>query len=278
VITPKNKMKPTLKCLALAILILSSSTLCVSQQEKKEQPIQEVFQSELVYPQEKGELQLTFSSTMSRSTSARLFQTPLTIEYGLTDKWQVEFEWNANSYRHEFENDERTRGIGDVRFGTKYSFMNIKNSDFHAAVGLEVGLPTANLKKELTEGFIEYEPFVIVARDFKRLRGTQVFAQAGVGFLQRVKRHEDADENEVGAHEFSLNVGAFVPLKRVAITGELNWQTNRWNHSGEESDFFATPGIVYRLGEGWEMGIGFPIGITTGSDRTRTIFKLVREF
>ena len=247
-------------------------------EETKEQPLQEVFQSEVVYTQEKGEVQITVSPTFGKGGGGRLLQTPLSLEYGVTDKWQVELEWQPASFRREAGDEGTARGTGDLRFGTKYSFMNVRGSSFHSAVGLEVGLPTGSADKGLSEGFVEYEPCFILARDFPKLKGAQLFTQVGVGLLQRPKGRASEDGDEPAAHEFNLNVGGFIPVRHVVLTGELNWQTNRWNHGGQESSLYFTPGLVWHPTRSWEVGVGVPIGLTRGADGFRNIVKFTYEF
>jgi hypothetical protein len=50
------------------------------------QPTQEVFQTELVYPQEAGEVQLTTRTRFRRSRDGSAAQVPLAIEYGITNR------------------------------------------------------------------------------------------------------------------------------------------------------------------------------------------------
>ncbi len=114
------------------------------------QLLNEVFQAETVYPQEKGEVQLLLRPTFSDRDDRNLFQVPFSIEYGITDVWQLEVAWDTFVNRNP-ETGATTRGIGDLEISTKYSFMNIAGSDFHAAVGLEIGFPTGDIDKELTE-------------------------------------------------------------------------------------------------------------------------------
>ncbi|MET0625252.1 MAG: hypothetical protein ABW250_20105 [Pyrinomonadaceae bacterium] len=261
-----------------AFILAAAPQIDAQEQEKERQPVQEVFQTEMVYPQERGEVQVTFSPTFARGGDRRLFQSPLTIEYGLTDKWQVEVEWQAATFRRQADDGETARGSGDLRLGTKYSLMNVRGSDFHTAVGLEVGLPVGNVEKGLGEGFIEYEPYLVLARDLPRLNRAQVFAQVGVGLLQRVKRPRAEDEDEPAAHEFNLNAGVFVPVRRLVVTGEISWQTNRWNHGGDESHLYVTPGVVWHPFGAWEVGVGVPVGLTGGADKFRNVLKLTYEF
>lgn len=233
-------------CAALWLgLMTPSATAQEADADEREQPVQEVFQTALVYPQERGEVQLTYASRFSKGKGHSSLQTPLSLEYGITDRWQVEIEWNALSRRTE-TGEAATRGRGDLQIGTQYSFMNMRRSNFHSAVGFEVSLPTGSLEKELSEGFIEYEPYFIIARDFPKLHNMQVFSQVGVGLAQRAKRSAEEDD-EPAAHEFNLGVGAFVPFRRLVLTGEFNLSTNRWNNGGREREMYATPGLVWRL-------------------------------
>lgn len=155
-------------------------------EEEHEQPLQEVFQTELVYPQEKNEIQLTLRPQFSNGRDENLFALPFTIEYGITNSWQVELEYNTFVDRDPALG-KRTRGIGDLEIGTKYSFMNIANSNFHSALGFSVSFPTADIDKQLTEGAIEYEPFIIFAKDFPSLSHMQLFTQMGGTFNQQIK-------------------------------------------------------------------------------------------
>src|SRR6267143_5770434 len=140
----------------------------------RDQPLQEVFQTELVYPQEKGALQFKSASTFGRVN--KKFSHELAVEYGLTRAWQIGLQWESFA-RKTNEDGLISRGSGDLRIGTKYSFMNIHGSHFHGAVGFEFGLPAAGAKKGISESKIEYEPYFVVAKDFPRLSRLQLFSQ-----------------------------------------------------------------------------------------------------
>lgn len=263
-----------LKMTAAVMVLFAAYGVGAQQEAGVRQPIQEVFQTELVYPQEKGEMQVTWSPGFAKSVRSRLFQSPLAIEYGLTDNWQIEIDWSGRVFRREVGDEKFTRGSGDLRFGTKYSFMNMRGSNFHSAFGLEIGLPTGDMEKELSEGLIEYEPYFILAKDFPKLNGAQVFTQIGFGFVHRVK----GDEDEPAAHEFFWNTGIFVPVKQVVLTSELNWQTNRWNRAGKDNELYFTPGVVWHPSRTWEIGLGLGVGLTRDADKLRGIVKLTYEF
>lgn len=264
-------------CIVLGLTLSSSSVLAQEEQPEREQPVQEVFQTALVYPQERGEVQFSYTSRYSKGKGRSLWQTPLTLEYGITDRWQVEVEWDVRSTRTE-TGESPTRGRGDFSVGTQYSFMNMHGSDFHSAIGLEVTIPTGSVAKELSEGFIEYEPYVIFAKDFPKLNHMQLFTQVGVGFVQRADSPSGNEEPEPAAHEFTLNAGMFVPFRRLVFTTEFSLSTNRWNHGGTEREMYLTPGIVWRLPRNWEFGVGVPLGITSRSAKYGSILKMTYEF
>lgn len=249
--------------------------------EAREQPIEEVFQTDLVYPQEKGEVQVTFAPQFQRGGKSHRWILPLKIEYGITEAWQVELGWELLKHHHPDEGAS-TVGPGDLHIDTQYSFMNIANTNFHTAVGFDILFPVGNINHGLTEGFIEYEPFFILAKDFPALHNLQLFTQVGIGLVQRVKQADDPEEREPAAHECTLNVGFFLPLPlpvgTLIVTSEFNWMTNRWNNDGQEDQKYYTPGLVWHLPSGWEIGIGAAIGLNRDADDYRIISTLTFEF
>ena len=263
-------------------VLLFIATYCSEAQSIKpkdgDQPLQEVFQTELVYPQEKSEFQVTFGSRFSRSGDKRSNDIPLRLEYGITDRWQVELEWNANSRFRPASLAETESGVGDVGISTKYSFLKIRGSNFHSAVSFEAEFPTGDIDKGLTEGFIEYRPSVSFARDFPGLNRLQIFSQTGVAIKQRVKRSREIEDDESDAHEIFVSGGFFLPFKQARFVGEINWNTDQWNRGGAASELYLTPGLVYKLPGKWEVGFGVPIGVSRDADKFRTIIQAVFEF
>jgi len=240
-------------------------------------PIEELFKTDVVYPQEKGELEVEVASLYQNQRGGDSWTAPLSLEYGLTDNWQVESEWDSFT-RHRSSDGSVASGIGDLELGTQYSFMNVGGSLFHIAPRFSIGIPLGNVNKELSEGFLEYEPAVIVARDFPQLHRTQVFAEIGAGFVQRVKRPVDADDAEPAAHELNLGTGFFTLFAHGAATFEFNCNNNTWNRHGTENDLYATPGAILRVARNVEIGLGIPIGLNKGSDRFDVMAHVVWEF
>ena len=254
----------------------SATSLCA--QEERRQLIQEAFQSSLVYPQEEKEVQLTLMPSFVSGDEFDLYSVALGIEYGFTDAWQMEVEW-AGWQRRKVSGIPSTSGAGDLSLGTQYSWMNLRDSDFHLAAAFEVSLPVGNLEDGFTEGFIEYEPQIAAALDLSN--DIHLFTQLGVGLVDRVRESgssEEEEEEEPEAHELEWNIGLVVPFGDLRFVGEFNLRDNSWNNEGTETELYVTPGLVWDIPGTLEMGLGFPIGITDETDRYSGILIFIYEF
>ena len=239
-------------------------------------PIEELFKTDMVYPQEKGELQVGLASLYQHNSSGDALTVPISLEYGLTGRWQVEAEWK--SFVQHFWNQSKKHGIGDLEIGTQYSFMNIGDSMFHIAPRFSMEIPLGDVNKGLTEGFMEYQPAIILARDFPQFHDAQLFTEIGISFVQRVKRPSEADDAEPAAHVFNLGFGGFVPFSHGALTIEFNWTNNQWNHQGTENELYLTPGWVWKVTRNFEIGQGIPVGLNKRSDQYDVAAHVVCEF
>jgi len=267
--------------IGISVLFLSSVALAMEPslaQKKYEQPLNEVFDTSLVYPQETGEIQLTLFPSVLTGDLHRTYRMLVGFEYGFTDSFQMEIEWDSLiSLRP--PNEVRSSGIGDVEIGTQYSFMNIRGSNTHAALGFSSSFPSGDIDKELSEGVIEYEPSLILANDFPNFHNLQFFTQVRLALVQKVKERADpAGEDSRAAHEFGWNGGVFMPFNRFIMTAELSWLTNKWNNGGEESRVRFTPGVVWNLPGTWEIGIATPIGFNDSAHDFGVVGIFLYEF
>lgn len=273
--------------LALLISVLIPLSFSIARAEdaddlqstnRVERPIEELFKTDVVYPEEKGESELELGTLYEKNNPHHeTWNVPVSMEYGLTDKWQAEAEWNSYIWRNSHGHTV-AHGIGDLELGTQYSFMNVGGSLFHISPLFQVELPLGDVNTDLSEGFVEYEPSVVFARDFPQLHQTQLFTQVGVSFVQRVKRPADADDAEPPANEFNLGAGFFTLWPFGATTFEFNWNDNKWNHHGEENQLYVTPGVLWRVTPGIELGLGVPVGLNQQSDRYQIAAHAVWEF
>ena len=129
------------------------------------QPIQEMFQSNLVYPQEKDEIQFTLFPSFKKSQNAQNIRTLFEVEYGITDALQVIFEWDGLLYKNPNSNPA-IAGVGNIEVGAQYSWMGMGDGNTHFSFGNLIEFPVGPVESGLTEGFLEIQPFIVLARDF----------------------------------------------------------------------------------------------------------------
>jgi hypothetical protein len=240
-------------------------------------PIEELFKTDVVFPEEKGELELELGSVYQNHVGGDTWTLPLSMEYGFNDSWQAEAEWDSWVQRYP-KNHSVARGVGDLELGTQYSFMNIDGSLFHLAPRFSIQLPVGDVNKELSEGLLEYEPAVILARDFPELHHTELFTEIGADLVQRVRTPKDADDEEPAAHELNFGSGFFVLFAHGAATMEFNLDNNTWNHHGTENEMYVTPGCLWRVRRELEIGLGIPVGLNHEADRFDVVAHIVWEF
>ncbi len=249
----------------LAVMLLIPGSAIA---QEREQPVQELFFTETVYPQERGEIQLTLGTRLDRSRSDRAALTPVSIEYGLTDRWQIEAAWDGYTQFH--QNPLRHLRSARASLGTKYSFMNLAHSRAHASVGVDVEFPDAGAFDDQGETEVEYEPVIAAAVDVSR--HVTLFGSAGASYS--VNDAADlGDAQDTG----TLSAGALVAFHVVTIAMEY---TNRsddlpWRLNGSP---LVTPSVIFHPGGKWELGFGIPIGLREGSRMPGLAWNVIKEF
>lgn len=242
-----------------------------------EQIVQEVFIGEVVYPQERGEIQITVVPQYRDTDIEGLLEFPLTIEYGITNSWQLEIEWVPFARIYPDTGPSRN-GIDDLEFGTKYSFMNIKGSDYHSAFGFEVSFPTGDIDNDISqsEGFIEFEPYIVLARDIKGLNNSHLFTQLGFSYSNKIRDTEENQGQDDSGYGFISNSGYIFPIYDFRLITEFNYESE-WNGGEREEEIFITPGLILVAGA-WEIGFGLAAGLNNDSDNYRLIGMITYEF
>lgn len=261
-----------------AILISPLPSFSKTETSRKvPQPIQEVFQSDLLYPQEKNEIQFSLLPKFKSQSGENRYQIEFEVEYGFTDAWQLQLEWDGLIHRELFRVSDQT-GVGDFSIGTQYSFMGLQDGYSHAALGFNFGVPAGNVDRGLSDGFFEVETYFTLARDFPKFNGAQLFSQMGVNWVSRARTPKNPIPLPNAAHSFFWNAGGFIPVGDLRGTLEINWQNNEWNQSGDNNELFLTPGVIWKISKEWELGVAAPIGLTDDADDVRVIGLLVYEF
>jgi hypothetical protein len=250
----------------------------VGRAEEARALLQELFRSETVYPQGKGELQLTVTPEFigGDRDSAR---TSAVLEYGISSAWQVGFGLDTTVTKRTAPLGTDSQG-DELELGIKRSFMNVRDSSTSLALGFETTRPAAANSEDGVEKHAEYGPFVVIAKDLRRWNA-QIFAQAGLN-LRSLREQgvemEELEEEEDDRTEWA--VGGFFQAGPVVLTHELNWISPRWGQLSDRRQVYWTPGVVWHMGSenGWELGLGASLGLTRSSDPLRVALKLTGEF
>lgn len=232
----------------------------------------EYFLTKAVYPQEAREIQFTVlpSIDFEDGTASLL---PLAIEYGITDRLQLEASWDAWG-RLDPDGLPSTTGSGDVEIEAQYSFMNLGGSRTHLAVGFGVTFPAGDESDGVSEGTREFEPSVVLARDVTfGGRAAQLFAQGAVGFVE-----DDAgDDPKESADELLFGGGVAVAFGAARLILEAAWTSSEWD-GGDESAAQLSSGLVWDLPGTWEAGIATRFGIGGEAADVGLSFILLHEF
>lgn len=254
--------------LAVAIVLVVVLVPCrLFAQDSRPQPIQELFLTEVVYPQAKGEIQITLGTLLDRSRDDRSALMPLSIEYGLTDRWQIEGSWDGYTQFH--QNPFRQLRSARASVGTKYSFMNVAGSRAHASIGVDVEFPDAGAFEDQGETEIEYEPVIAAAVDLSRR--LTLFGSAGASFAaHEAARLDDAEDSG------TLSAGALIAFRHVTAALEYTSRSDNlpWRLGGSP---LVTPSIVVHPGGEWELGFGMPIGVRAGARRPGLGIHVIKE-
>jgi hypothetical protein len=200
------------------------------------QPIQEMFQSNLVYPQEKDEIQFTLFPSFRKNQNSKKIRTLFEVEYGITDALQIIFEWEGLLYKNP-KNDPAIAGVGNIEVGAQYSWMGLGDGNTHFSFGNLIEFPVGPVESGLTEGFIEVQPFIVLARDFPEFNQSQIFLEFGFDWLKQVRNVPESLEPEID--NISWNIGAFFPIELWRATLEINGNNNKLD-GGNINDIYYT--------------------------------------
>jgi Putative MetA-pathway of phenol degradation len=236
------------------VLILTNSGITSAQNTGQlSESIQEFFKGETVYAQNKNEIQITTKPSYWKKADIDLIDIPLQIEYGFTDRLQIELCLPYDYIR--FKGDEKTNGLGNVEIGLLYNLLN-RNKPFALSLALGMGLPTAQKAKNPEEVQTEWEPSLIIARQAGK---AQFHASLGA---------------EITETEFTFNYhfGAIMALGDWRTTLELSEKKDN------EGQLYITPGIIWKRVEDFEFGVGISKSITGQPRQLGFMVMITHEF
>ncbi len=209
----------------------------------------------------KRELSLCFEWWQKKENDLDLWKVPrVNLFYGIIENLSGEI---ALPFLFRVEKDEKNSGIGDTELGLKWLIKEETLSIPAFVLGLEVGLPTGDEKKELGEGEMECKPFLALFKDV-----VWVIIQGNIGY--------SLAWNEEQEKEIEYNLALAFPLaKNWLLFAELNGSRNL---EEKENEIYLAPAVKYEIKEGIGLGIGLPVGLTDESFDQGVVIKTMFEF
>jgi hypothetical protein len=256
--------------LGIAFIFFKASAQIVTNDKEDCEPchVTESFLVELPFIQEKGTFQVIASSEYDSGRGEHSLLFPISLEYGISDTWQVEAEWMAFGYSRG-KKEPLIRGVGESALSVRHSFSR-EDSRNHLTGGFEITFPTG----KLGGNSIGYRPSMIYGRDFPTCHSLHLFSQLALDCVQKIRDRK----GEPAAHELFVGGGALVPLGDFCASAEITWNDNRWNHGGTVNELYVAPGITWRLSDAWKCGVAVPVGLNNRSDRFQVISRIMFEF
>lgn len=255
-------------CMFLAASVILDCHSVFAEEREGITLLEDFFITESVYPQGKGETQFTLSSVCTTADEGKTSSLAATIEYGLTDQFQIEVDWDAFAHLNP-EEGASVNGSGDTALGFKYTFDEFAASGLLLAAGLEVAFPTG--KDEVSENAYVYEPFLILSKDL----GSEANLHASVAY-GIVDPQEGNDED--AQDEISVSLGSVYRLAPDwRLTLEASMASNKLAN-GDETAAYLAPGILWKGIDDLEVGLAVARGLNDSSDNWQYLGMVSYEF
>jgi hypothetical protein len=219
-------------------------------------PVEDLFASDVVYLQERGEVQLEVKPARTRERGVRTTTLEADIEYGPRDWWQIETEWGVREWTHSADGTS-TGEVGDIAVGTRFGWRCLRGSPYHLSIGIDVSMP-AGMLQDIHEAtrHVGLAPSVIVAREVART--AHVFSAFEVDTRLN---HREAD---IGDWTYTSDTGMFVRIVRgFRLTAELSVEGG----PGQERDVHFLPGLLWHRGDLIEIGVGMLTPVSHDASR-----------
>lgn len=263
---------------ALLFLLLFVNVTFAGHDPDSQQNEMGYFQTDDVYPLDKGELEILFTPAYMHSIDSYTINFPVEFEFGVTNRWQLMVEAETVKIFSPVMMPSVT-GFGDLSIIAQYSLMRVRSLNNHVSFLMGIVFPTGDIHRDLTDGLLRFVPSFLFAHDthFKNFIG-QLFGEIALSLVDRIKRQRDPADDDPAAHQVTINIGYDVRFPRVNYSVEINWLNNRWNNGGTDNSLFITPGIIYLTKAGVELGLGIAIGLTHESDCFRILGQINYTF
>ena len=234
------------------------------------------------YTQQKGSPQIIWANQWLWTKLGDLNSRDLTgsgrFELGLTDRWELDFEFGFLQLRERLNitSSSSESGSADLLFGIRYRLLDEAVAPFTLTLGPQVVAPVASRSRGLGVGKMGYGGDITLGKDWDR----SVFAVASFNGIWRpnVPTFPDGSGLQVDLSEVVLSAAlGFRAMERPTLRGthhdlhvftEINaaymqeLETREKIHSVQ---YTIAPGVRYGFTSGsgtlTEAGLSFPIGL-----------------
>jgi len=241
---------------ALIAMAVPRTGFAQCDKRRTHRPVEDLFASDVVYLQERGEVQLEVKPAHTRERGIHTTTLEADVEYGPTDWWQIETEWDAREWTRR-PDGTLTAEVGDIGIGSRLGWRCIAGSPYHVSVGMDVSIPS-DLIGDVGEAtrHVGVAPSLIVARDLWRT--AHLFSAIEVDARVNHRRTRIADWT------YASDTGMFVRIARgFRVTAELTIE------GGPDLDraVHFLPGILWHWGDALEVGAGLLTPLTADGSR-----------
>jgi hypothetical protein len=244
------------------LLLMVVPFSCVLAQEPTDNKLlpEELAITRSVVIQDADELESTLSFQYDRSQPKEVYTAEAELEYGLTDRWEIDADVPYEFLRP--KNETGADGIGDVEAAVRYGVIPIGQGPVALTAGLGFGIPTGDRTRELGEGRLALEPFFTAS-----MWAGPCNVQVNAGWTRAV-----TNSGKEPRDDFEYNVAVLYPLKRWYIGVEGNGES-----SSEVTTYYVTPELIWRPMKNLELLVAVPLGITRESADYGVIGELSLE-
>jgi hypothetical protein len=237
-------MKPAL---LLAVLILPLARTMAQETNADKQLPEELANTASIVMQDADELESSLAFDQYQyngSNVARKATVAAEFQYGLTDRWELDAEV---PYRfRDFNHGPSFHGIGDVEAGARYGVIPLNRGPVALDVGLALGIPTGDRKRDLGEGRVTLEPSFTASTWFG-----PVNTQLNCAWDRAVSNAGDEPRDE-----FLYNVAILYPVGPCVLALEGNGISTR-----DATEYYVTPEFIWNLTKRLEFLVAAPIGV-----------------
>ncbi|MFB6356418.1 MAG: transporter [bacterium] len=182
------------------------------------------------------------------------------VRYGVL----YNFELGVNIPLKFYENGEN--GIGDLGIQQKFKFIDEKDNPLDMSGGIELILPTGDDKGNPPTGTDKVN--------------ARLFGSMGQSIDKRLKWIAGSGGTFYGQNDvenkFSYNAAVrWQADEKLRLNTELNGEVGG---RPDNSELYASPGVIYRPQKGFSLTFSAPIGVTSDSSDHRLNFQMIHEF